>query len=382
MNQVYLDHNATSPLRPVALEAMREALSLGANASSVHGPGRRARALVETARETLAGLVGAPLEAVTFTGSGTEADNLAVSSLVNAAGCRRLLISGVEHDAVWAPAHESGAAVEIIPVSSEGVVDVGWLEARLDAWDAVEGPPGVAVMVANNETGVIQPIADVARRVRDAGGYLLVDGVQGLGKLRLDMTALGAHYLTLSAHKLGGPHGAGALIAAAEAPLIRQLHGGGQERGRRAGTENVAAIVGFAAAAREASEAREAQAPALAGLRDALESRIAAARPDVTFFGAQAPRLTNTSCFGAPGFASETQVMSLDLAGFAVSAGAACSSGKVKASRALMAMGADETLAACALRVSLGWTSTARDVEAFAAAWLTAAERVIPQHAA
>jgi cysteine desulfurase len=375
MTRSYLDHNAGSPLRPEAAVAMAEALREAGNPSSVHAEGRRARARIDAARETLAVAVGSPSEAIAFTSGATEAVNLAVASAVGV-GSKTLLVSAIEHDCVREAAAQSGAAVESIPVTHAGVVDVDWLARRLASWNTDAGRPFVAVMHANNETGIIQPVADVARLVRGAGGLLLVDAAQTLGKVGVDVRALGANYLVVSAHKLGGPAGVGALVLAEDAPLVRRQHGGGQERGRRPGTENLAGIVGFAAAlgATLADHGFDAR---LGALRDAMEARLRKARPDARVWGADAPRLGATSCVALPGFSGETQVMALDLAGVAVSAGAACSSGKVRASHVLAAMGADPTTAASAIRVSLGWSTTEADLGRFVAAYVAAAERAL-----
>jgi cysteine desulfurase len=374
MSRAYLDHNATSPMRPEAA-AFAAAVAEGGNPSSVHAEGRRARARIEAARETVATATGASPEAVVFTSGATEAINLAIGGAAAASATRRILISAVEHDCVRESAAASGAAVETIPVTGAGLVDLDWLEGRLREWRAEDGRPFVAVMHANNETGVIQPIADVRRLVAAADGLLLIDAAQTLGKI--DVRALGADYLALSAHKLGGPSGAGALVLEAVAPLARRQHGGGQERGRRAGTENLAGIAGFGAAVAAAS-ADAGLNGRLAALRDALEARVRAARPDVQVWGGESPRLGTTSCLALPGFRGETQVMALDLAGVAVSAGAACSSGKVRPSHVLSAMGADAETAGCAIRVSLGWNTTRGDVDRFVEAYLAAAERAAP----
>jgi cysteine desulfurase len=372
MSRAYLDHNATSPLRPEAAAAIAAALADGGNPSSVHAEGRRARARLETAREALAKALGVAPEAVVFTSGATEAVNLAIGGAVAAGATRRLLVSAIEHDCVREAAAASGVPVESMPVTPAGQVDLDWIEARLRAWDAADGRPFLAVMHANNETGVVQPIADVARLVGAAGGLLLVDAAQTLGKV--DASGLGASYVAVSAHKLGGPAGAGALVLGADAPLARRQHGGGQERGRRAGTENVAGVAGFGAAV-AAATADPGLNGRLAVLRDGMEARLAAARPDVQAWGGDAPRLGTTSCLALPGFRGETQVMALDLAGVAVSAGAACSSGKVRPSRVLEAMGADAETAACAIRVSLGWNTTQADIDRFVDAYLFAVER-------
>ena len=373
MTATYLDFNATAPVRPEAAAAVAHALEIGGNPSSVHAAGRAARALVEDARAVLAELCGVPSGAVVFTSGGTEANALAVDSAV-AAGSRRLIVSAVEHDAVLESARASGAAVDILPVNASGVADLGWLEQRLAAWDLADGRPFVALMLANNETGVIQPVAEAAALARAADGWLHVDAVQAAGKTAIDFRALGADTLAVSAHKLGGPQGVGALAAGVRSTLSRRLHGGGQERGRRAGTENTPGIAGFGAAARCAL-AELARLQNQAAWRDAVQTRLEAAGGVV--LGAGAARVANTLCLASPGHAAELQVMALDLDGVMVSSGAACSSGKVKASRVIEAMGRPD-LAGCAVRVSGGWSTTAEDWDRFADAWL----RVRDRHAA
>lgn len=374
----YLDHNATSPLRPQAREAMARAYDSGGNPSSVHGPGRAARAIVETARTSIAKHFVTRAEDVVFTSGGTEANNLAVAS-AKAAGAKRLIISAIEHDAVRDAANASGLDVEILPVTADGVADLAWLEQRLAGWDHdSDGTPFVALMAANNETGVIQPVEAAGRLLREAEGLFHVDAVQMAGKAHFDFAGSLAHYAALSAHKCGGPQGVGALLLACDAPLSRQMHGGGQEKGRRSGTENVAGIAGFAAAL-DAVEADE--TARMAGLRDALQVRLESAE-GVRIWGAGASRLPNTLCLSAGGWAAEIQVIAMDLAGFAISAGSACSSGKVKKSRVLEAMGASEEEAASAIRISLGWTTTQEDVDRFADAWMREYARIRPRMAA
>lgn len=364
MSQVYLDYNATAPVRPEAIEAMTRVLGQVGNPSSIHAAGRAARAVVEAARNDIAALIGGPASTVIFTGGGTEANALAVDSAV-ATGSRRLIISAIEHDCVIETAKASGAAVETLPVTPDGVADLDWLKARLAAWDAADGRPFVALMLANNETGVIQPVLAASEIVRAAEGWLHVDAVQAAGKIMTDSRALGADTLAVSAHKLGGPQGVGALTFGPRATMVRTQHGGGQERGRRAGTENVAGVAAFAAAARAAlSEPQIDPEP-----RDAVAERLKAAGAVVIAEGA--PRLTNTLCVSTPGWSSDLQVMALDLAGFMVSAGSACSSGKVKASPVLAAMQLDD-LAGSAIRVSGGWGTTPADWAAFADAWIAA----------
>jgi cysteine desulfurase len=354
---VYLDHNATTTVRPAAAEAVAAALSLTGNASSVHGFGRAVRRAVEDAREAVAALVGAAPADVVFTSGGTEANNLALRG----SGRERILVSAVEHESVLM----AGAGAALIPVDSDGVVDLDALDSLL----AGEGTPAlVSVMLANNETGVVQPVAGIAGVARRFGALVHCDAVQAAGKIPVDMSALGVDMLSLSAHKIGGPAGVGALVVADSVPLSPIVFGGGQERGRRMGTENFSGIAGFGAAAREARKGVDGFAE-LGRLRDGLERRILALSPETRIFGAGAERLPNTSCLTMPGMASETQVMALDLAGVAVSAGSACSSGKVQASHVLAAMNADAAQAASAIRASLGWNSTAQDVDAFVDAW-------------
>lgn len=360
---VYLDYNATAKLRPQAREAVLRALDLGGNPSSTHADGRAARAFVESARADVAALVAARPDAVTFVSGGTEANALAIESAV-AAGITRIIVGATEHDAVRANAQASGCALEVWPVDANGVADLDWLHDRL-----AQGPRTlVCLMLANNETGVIQPVAQAARRVRDSGGLLHVDAVQAAGKIAIDITDLCADTVAFSAHKLGGPQGVGALIAGSNAVLTRRLHGGGQERGRRAGTENVSGISSFGAAARAAAEALP-ELAAQSDWRDAVARIAVAAGAEV--LGARAPRLPQTLCFATPGFSSEIQVMALDLAGVMVSAGAACSSGKVKPSPVIEAMGRPD-LAPFSIRVSGGWASSAADWARCGEIWLDA----------
>jgi cysteine desulfurase len=371
--RVYLDHNATSPIRPEAEAAVLAALRLGGNPSSIHAGGRAARAMIEQARLDVAVLAGCGTGALVFVSGGAEANALAIDSAV-AAGARRLIVGATEHDTVLATAEASGAAIELWPVDGRGVADLDWLTRRLAGWNAADGAPFVALMLANNETGVIQPVAEAAAIVHGAGGWLHVDAVQAAGKIVIDFKALGADTLSLSAHKIGGPQGVGALAYSARAKLSRRLHGGGQERGLRAGTENLPGIAGFGAAARVARTRLDDHA----AWRDAAAARLAR-EADIVVLGEGAPRLGGTLCFAAPGFASDLQVMQLDLAGVMVSAGSACTSGKVKASRAVQAMGRPD-LAPFALRVSSGWNSTSEDWDRFVQAWLAAHARHAQRH--
>jgi cysteine desulfurase len=365
LSPVYLDYNATAPIRPEAADAVARALAIGANPSSVHTRGRAARSLVEQARSTVARLIGAESQALVFTSGGTEANALAIESAV-AAGFAPFIIGATEHDAVIENARAAGGRFIPWPVDSSGVADLGWLREELarDGGDR----PFVALMLANNETGVIQPVAEAAELVQAANGWLHVDAVQAAGKMTVGFTALGADTLALSAHKLGGPQGAGALVWGPRAIMARRLHGGGQERGRRAGTENLSGIAGFAAAVDACVE----KPVDMAAARDAAAARLKAVGTVV--IGEGAPRLDNTLCIAVPDWTSELQVIALDLDGVMVSAGAACSSGKVKPSRVLQAMGLDE-LAPGALRASGGWATTADDWARFADVWTAAYAR-------
>lgn len=354
----YLDHNATAPVKPDVAEAVRMALGACGNPSSVHGAGRAARRMVEDGRDAVAALVGARPERVVFTACGTEANNLALRG----AGRTRVLAGATEHPSVL----KGADGIATVPVHHDGRLDLDALDSMLRETNAAAL---VSLMLANNETGVIHPVAAAAAIAKRHGALLHCDASQAPGRIAIDMASLGADVLTLSAHKLGGPMGAGALVLGADVEIEPLLRGGGQERRRRAGTENVPAIAGFGVAAALAKDDL-AKAPLLAGLRDGMEARLRGEAPGLTVFGAEAPRLPNTSCLSMPAVASETQVMAFDLASFAVSAGAACSSGKVEPSHVLAAMGATESAARTAIRVSLGWSTTPDEVEGFIGAWI------------
>lgn len=359
----YLDYNATAPVRPVAREAVLRAMGRPGNPSSVHGFGRAARCLIDDAREAVAALLGAPPGGVVFTSGGTEANALAIRGW----GRRRFLASAIEHPSVL----KAGAG-EIIAVERTGAVDLAALERLLA--ESPE-PALVAVMLANNETGVIQPIAEVVRLAKAHDAIVHCDAVQAVGKIDVDLGALGVDSLAVSAHKLGGPTGVGALfLADRDAGLAPLLTGGGQEGRRRAGTENLPGIAGFGAAA-QAVAAETDEARRLAGLRDRLEQGARDRVAQLVVFGERAARLSNTACLAVPGIAAQTLLMGLDLAGVAVSSGSACSSGKVGPSHVLAAMG-EEALASSAIRVSLGWASTDRDVERFLDAFGTLTHRL------
>ena len=375
--RVYLDWNATTPLRPEARTAMTAAFDCMGNPSSVHAEGRAARMIVEQARERVALLVGARPGDVIFTSGGSEANALALtpSLMVGSDDAPRthLLVSAIEHPSVRAGGRFEPTAVKEVPVTSTGVIDLEALERQLAALGKVKqaGRALVALMHANNETGIVQPVAAAADIVHAAGGLLHVDAVQSAGKIVCNVHALGAHTLAISAHKMGGPKGAGALVKASDAvhiadPLIK---GGGQERGYRGGTENVIGIAGFGAAAATARAGMMPAATRMAKLRDRLETALLAACPNAVIIGAGMERLPNTILFAVPGVKAESAVIALDLAGIAVSAGAACSSGKVAGSKVLAAMDVPEALASAAIRVSIGPVSTDRDIEVFINAW-------------
>lgn len=364
--RIYLDWNATAPLMEAARSVMVDALALMGNPNSVHAEGRAARAVIETARREVASLVGATAANVIFTASATEAANLVLTPSFRMGkaplSIGRLYVSAIEHPAVREGGRFGAEQISEIPVTAAGLTDVEALERLLSAHDATKGLPLVAVMAVNNETGIIQPIRDAAQIVHRHGGLLLVDAVQAAGRIPLDLQEIGADFLILSAHKLGGPKGAGALVARGEtlmpAPLIR---GGGQEKGHRAGTENVAAIAGFGAAAVWARTGIEARNAAIGALRDRLEQGMRSAAPDLIIHGEAVGRVANTSFFTLPGLKAETGQIAFDLEGVALSAGAACSSGKLGVSHVLTAMGQDARTGA--LRISLGATTTKDDID-------------------
>lgn len=359
-NRVYLDWNATTPLREEARAAMVDALVLGGNPSSIHAEGRRARGIVESARREIARAVGADPAQLIFTSGGTEANAWALQP---SPGRGRLLVSAIEHSSVLAGGSFAAGQISPIAVTRDGIVDLEDLMRKLD------GPPAlVSVMLANNETGAIQPIADIANLVHDAGGVLHVDAIQAFDKIDCDFGALDADLLSLSAHKIGGPTGIGALVVGPRAQAWPSLmKGGGQESGRRAGTENVAGIAGFGAAVAAMGD-RRADMARVEQIRDRLEAGLAKTR-GVQVFSAQVSRLPNTTLFTMPGLQAETAVIGFDLAGIAVSSGSACSSGKVQPSHVLAAMGCAPAVARGAIRVSLGRTTSDPDVDRFLEAW-------------
>ena len=375
----YLDYNATTPVRPEVIDAVCAAMGAIGNSSSVHAEGRGARAIVEDAREKLRTLINAPVNGVILTGGGTEAIHYALHGTVANGSVRRIFVSAIEHAAVPANAATTGAPVETIPVKPSGVVDLDWLRARLKDYDVNrDGGFLVAVMFANNETGVLQPTAEIGEIVHEKGGLLFVDAAQAVGKVVVNFVMSGADLMAVTAHKFGGPVGVGALIAGPNLPLEPQMRGGAHESNRRAGTHNVPAIAGLGVAC-ELAPGSVAKAGVYAAMRDKMQHAAEAAGAHV--WGKGETRLPGTLSLSAPGFTSQTQLMAMDLAGIAISSGSACSSGKTKPSHVLTAMGADEALSTCAIRVSLGWASGEDDVGAFCREWPAAYKRVLERAA-
>lgn len=363
--RIYLDWNATAPLLAEARSAMLSMLDAPTNASSVHAEGRAARMAVEAARRSVAALVGAEAAHVVFTSGATEAANMVLTSAFRmgraplVAG--HLYVSAIEHPAVRQGGRFPAAAVSELPVDASGRLDLAALEAALAAHPRDTGLPLVAIMLVNNETGIVQPVADAAVIVHRLGGLLVVDAVQAAGRVAIDMASLDADFLFLSAHKIGGPKGAGALVSRGEVLMPEALiRGGGQEKGHRGGTENVAAIAGFGAASKVALEGIEERAAAIGALRDRLERGMAQVAKDVVIYGQDVPRVCNTTFFSLPGLKAETGQIAFDLEGVAISAGAACSSGKVGQSHVLRAMGYEPT--AGGLRISLGASTTEAEI--------------------
>ena len=366
--RIYLDWNATTPLRREAREAMAHAWELAGNPSSVHAEGRQARRLVEEARASIAGAVGASPRNLVFTSGGTEANALALTPGLRRGSrlpVERLLVSAIEHASVLSGGRFPAEAIERVGVTRSGLLDLDRLRTALAG-----GPPAlVSVMLANNETGAVQPVKEAAAIVHEAGGLLHVDAIQAFGKIPLDINVLNAELVTLSGHKIGGPKGVGALILAEGVlGLEPVLRGGGQELGRRAGTENVAGIAGFGAAAKAAASALANDANRLEGLRNRLESGLRRT-PGVIVFSSEVSRLPNTTLFTVPGLRAETAVIGFDLAGIAVSSGSACSSGKVQPSHVLEAMGLGPEPAQGAVRLSSGWSTSEADVDRCIEAW-------------
>ena len=378
INRIYLDWNATAKLLPEARSAVLDALDLDGNASSVHREGRAARARVEDARRKVGALAGAEASHVIFCAGATEAANLVLTPDFrmgrSPVSLGALYVSAIEHPAVFEGGRFATDRRHEIPVLPKGVIDLDALEAMLATHDKDLGLPMVALMLVNNETGIIQPVAEAAGIVHRHGGILVVDAVQAAGRIPVSIAALDADFLILSSHKIGGPKGVGALVSRGEtlmpAPLVR---GGGQEKGHHSGTENVPGILGFAAAAAFAAEGIEARNTGIAALRDRLEDGMRAACSDVEIYGQDLPRVANTAFFTLPGLKAETGQIAFDLEGVALSAGSACSSGKVGESHVLKAMGQDPRLGA--LRISLGWATTDQDIDAAIAAFAKIAGR-------
>ncbi len=374
--RVYLDWNATTPLRPEAKAAMADAWGLAGNPSSVHAEGRQARRLVEQARAVVASAVGAQPRNVTFTSGGTEANAMALVPGVRRSSqppVQRLLVSAIEHASVLAGGRFPADAIGRIGVTPDGLIDLEELRRALEA-----GPPAlVSIMAANNETGAMQPIAEASEIVHSAGSVLHVDAVQALGKIPFDINELDVDLVSLSAHKVGGPNGVGAMVSAEGVEGVEPLlRGGGQERGHRAGTENLAGITGFGAAVAAAIGSLEADRARLERLRNRLESGLKQTA-DAIIFSDKVPRLPNTTLFTVPGLRAETAVIGFDLAGIAVSSGAACSSGKVQPSHVLEAMGFGPKVARGAVRLSLGWSTSETDIDRCLEAWRKLADALL-----
>ena len=375
-DRVYLDWNATTPLRPEARQALAAAWEISGNPSSVHTEGRQARRLIEDARAAIAAAVSARPQDVVFSSGGTEANALGLTPGLHRGASQpvqRLLVSAIEHTSVLSGGRFSPETIRTIRVTRSGLLDLNHLHSLL-----AEGPPAlVSVMSANNETGAVQPIAEVAAIVHEAGGLLHVDAIQALGKIPIDINLMQADLITLSAHKVGGPKGVGALVLADGVqglePLLR---GGGQELGRRAGTENVAGIAAFGAATRAAMAELSDNAGRLQDLRQRLEKGLQQTIGMIVF-SEDAPRLPNTTLFTVPGLRAETAVIGFDLGGIAVSSGSACSSGKVQPSHVLAAMGFDRDLAQGAVRLSLGWSTSETDVDLALEAWRKLADALL-----
>jgi cysteine desulfurase len=363
--RAYLDWNAAAPLHPDARAAIERALTVNGNPSSVHAEGRQARAIVERAREQVAALVGAKPSEVVFTSGATEA-----CATVMAAPWAAIFVAGIEHDAVLQPMEAATGQRVDLGITPSGRVSLEDLSDRLRNAVAEHGPAGILVTIqsANNETGVLQPVIEGAALAREAGALVFTDAAQAAGRIRVDFASLGADFMALSAHKLGGPKGIGALVVRDGRELPALIRGGGQELRRRGGTENVPAIAGFGAAA-EAARKTIAEGPRIAALRDRLEAGLLDLTPDAHIIGLGAERLPNTTCVALPGQAAETLVIRFDLAGLAVSAGAACSAGKIGASHVLMAMRLDQATARSAIRISIGPTTTEHEIERCLAAW-------------
>lgn len=379
--RIYLDWNATAPLLPCVRDALLHAFDLSGNPSSVHKEGRAARAAVESARRNVANLVGAQASHVVFISGATEAANLVLTPDYrmgrSALRIGRLYVSAIEHPAVREGGRFGKDNVTEIPVTSDGVLDLDALKKLLEDHDKTTGLPMVAVMLVNNETGIVQPVADAAKLVHAAGGLMVVDAVQAAGRITIDIQALDADFLFLSSHKIGGPKGVGALVSRGEAMMPKALiHGGGQEKGHRSGTENTTAIIGFGAAAAFVLDGLVERNAAIAALRERLETGMRKAASDVIIHGAEVERVANTTFFTLPSLKAETGQIAFDIEGIALSAGSACSSGKVGESHVLTAMGKDPKLGG--LRISLGVSTSEAEIDQALAAFEKIASRRKP----
>ncbi|NEI07325.1 aminotransferase class V-fold PLP-dependent enzyme [Rhizobium leguminosarum] len=376
--RLYLDWNATAPLHPAARAAIMRAIDVFGNPNSVHGEGRAARAAIEGARRKVAALVGTDPGNVVFTSGATEAANLALTPdfRMGRTPLRlgQLYFSAIEHPAVREGGRFDRERMTEIPVTEAGIVDLDALSKLLDAHDKAAGLPMVAVMLVNNETGIVQPVEAAAKIVHAHGGLFVVDAVQAAGRIALDIEKIGADFLIVSSHKIGGPKGAGALIARGEALMPKPLiQGGGQERGHRSGTQNSLALIGFGAAAEAAADEFEARNAAIGALRERLEAGMREVAADVMIHGEGGERVANTIFFTLPGLKAETGQIAFDLEGVALSAGSACSSGRLGESHVLTAMGRDAKLGA--LRISLGFSTTEEDIDRAIAAFAKIANR-------
>ena len=353
---INFDHNATTPVKAAVANIISDTLTIGGNASSVHAVGRLARQKIEEARDKIAKLVGVRAAEIVFTSGGTEANNLVLRGV----RCKHVMVSAVEHDSVL----DAVDNIECLKVDENGLIDMAAFEKRLDQ---VDGQVLVSIMLANNETGVIQPISELSKIARKYGALLHTDAVQACGKIEFDRTRLGVDFISLSAHKIGGPQGVGALIVSEDVAIGSHLKGGGQERGRRAGTENLPGIAGFGVAGEIAGAFSD--VVEIRMLRDALEASIKKITPETVVLGENVDRLPNTSSIFMPGVKSETQIMKFDLKGIMISAGSACSSGKVQSSHVLRAMGVNNEVASNVIRISLGNVNTIDDVNYFVREW-------------
>lgn len=370
--RIYLDYNASTPMRPESRKAFLDTIdvheSVALNASSVHYFGREAAKIIESARHRVAALVNTPASQVIFNSGATESNNTVLRYFKDNYPDEAVLVSAIEHPSVLQAIKEP----EILPVTSDGLIDLQKLEERLKKGPKVSL---VSIMLVNNETGSILNVSDTSQIIHNHGIFLHCDATQAAGKLPLDITSLGADFLSLSAHKIGGPQGVGALALGSCGTTPTLLHGGGQEKSARAGTQNTAGIAAFGGAALTAQTSLTTEQKRLSALRDSMEKKLMEATPSLIIHGLKTPRVSNTSFFSLPGTSSEAMMMALDLEGIAVSNGSACSSGRVKASHVLTAMGESAEISSSALRVSIGWATTQDEIDTFLNAWETLSRR-------